>query len=173
LRASIDTLLERMSDDDTRPLLKDGQSPKDSLSKIMDERADLYKNADYFIDTDKLIIEEVVEFVIHNTHLPYIRICASIGGSDPLGDVNRAPVLGASMIELRFDLMNEPDVKNLVESCSLPIIATDRSGIENLKLAIDAGNSEARSHLSALRGYIQEQAKNGSDEAKRLLLQLR
>jgi len=41
------------------------------------------------------------------------------------------------------------------------------------KLAIDAGNDEAKRRLQALRSHVQEQARNGSDEARRLMLQLR
>ena len=140
LRASIDSLLERIGMNNDRPLLNAGQSPKASLEKILEERSDLYQNADHFIDTDGKTIEDIANEIINLAKLPRIRICACIAGNNTLANITKAQSIGASMVELRLDLMEEPDISGLIAECALPVIATDR-GVDksNLKKAIEAG----------------------------------
>ena len=54
LRASVETLAERLKGDTTRPLLKvDGESLTETLTKKLEERASAYESAaDYIIDVE-------------------------------------------------------------------------------------------------------------------------
>lgn len=54
LRASVETLTERLKADTTRPLLQtNGESLTDKLTKILEERAPIYERvADFTIDVD-------------------------------------------------------------------------------------------------------------------------
>lgn len=61
LRTSKSTILNRLSADTTRPLLK-GESMKDSVEKLLSERTSIYESvADIIIDTDDKSIEEIVK----------------------------------------------------------------------------------------------------------------
>ena len=55
LRASVETLTERLKEDTTRPLLKtDGKNLTDTLTKILEKRAPVYESvADFTIDVDE------------------------------------------------------------------------------------------------------------------------
>jgi shikimate dehydrogenase len=76
LTASVDTLLERIGDDDQRPLLT-GKSRREDMEITLAERTPLYqKAADITIDTENKTPEAIAE-LIANT-----RICCLIG--DPV-----------------------------------------------------------------------------------------
>lgn len=58
LRAALPTLLSRLGDDNSRPLLAGGAEEK--LTKLLNERTPVYKSAaDFITDTDGLTVEEI------------------------------------------------------------------------------------------------------------------
>ncbi len=62
LRASVETLLGRLAEDDTRPLLRGNK--RERLERLLSERAARYEEvADAVIDTDGKTVEEVVREV--------------------------------------------------------------------------------------------------------------
>jgi shikimate kinase len=63
LRASVETLLERTSKRQNRPLLKQG-NPRDVLQSLMAEREPVYTGADIVIDSDERPTEETVDRVL-------------------------------------------------------------------------------------------------------------
>ncbi|HZJ76427.1 MAG TPA: chorismate mutase [Oscillospiraceae bacterium] len=64
LRVSPGTAYERLSDDDSRPLLKNNFTIE-KLSEILKDRLSLYKNAgDIIIDTDKKNVQEIAKEII-------------------------------------------------------------------------------------------------------------
>lgn len=63
LKADLDTLVERVSRRDTRPLLKTGDKGT-ILSKLMDERYPIYGNADITIDSNAGLHETVVDSIL-------------------------------------------------------------------------------------------------------------
>lgn len=66
LRASTETLAERLADTDDRPLLAGGVSR--ALSRLDAERRPLYEStADWTVDVDGLSIDEVVDRVLEST----------------------------------------------------------------------------------------------------------
>jgi len=68
LRTGIETLMQRMRFDSTRPLLRT-QDPEDTLRKIIDSREPLYMSiADLVIDTGRLSVKQVVKRI--TTGLP-------------------------------------------------------------------------------------------------------
>lgn len=74
LRASLDTLVDRTSRRDNRPLLRHGDKRK-ILQRLMDERYPVYGKADIIVDSDGDNAEKVVDEII-----------ARIGGTDPAKD---------------------------------------------------------------------------------------
>lgn len=59
LRATVDTLCQRLAGDTTRPLLQGG-SVRDKIIELMDKRAVLYEDgADLVIDTDRMTCEDI------------------------------------------------------------------------------------------------------------------
>ena len=62
LRASVETLVKRLTADATRPLLKtDGESLTEKIEKFLQQRAPIYGAlADFTIDVDGKIPEEIV-----------------------------------------------------------------------------------------------------------------
>lgn len=61
LRASIETLEQRLKGDKTRPLLKD----KDALKRLMEQRAPMYEGvADFVVDVDGNTPEEVAKKIL-------------------------------------------------------------------------------------------------------------
>lgn len=61
LRATVDTLVGRLSGDDKRPLLKGGDL-REKIENLMAKRAAIYeKRADLIIDTDDLELDDVYE----------------------------------------------------------------------------------------------------------------
>jgi shikimate dehydrogenase len=76
LTASVDTLLERIGDDESRPLLK-GKSRREDMEITLAERQPLYqKAADITIDTEDKTPEAVAELIVNT------KICCLIG--DPV-----------------------------------------------------------------------------------------
>lgn len=70
LRASQSTIIERVSRDATRPLLKGGDL-KESVERLLSQRASIYKHsADIIIDTDNLtignIVDKILKFIGHD-----------------------------------------------------------------------------------------------------------
>jgi shikimate kinase len=63
LKAELETLLERVSRRDTRPLLKTGDKGA-ILSKLMDERYPVYGEADIIVDSNAGLHEDVVERIL-------------------------------------------------------------------------------------------------------------
>lgn len=63
LRVDIETLLERTSRRSDRPLLKHG-NPRETLQKLLAERAPLFAEADITVDSDNRPAEETAERVL-------------------------------------------------------------------------------------------------------------
>jgi len=136
LKASVDTLFERLKDKKDRPLLNK-PNPKEELRKHSEGRAPFYNNADHVVETDDLSVGEVAERIIRIAKLPRIRVCACISGKHPTEQVEAAVKDGASMIELRLDLIENPNIASLIAMSGLPVIATDRKNKQNLIRAIE------------------------------------
>jgi len=66
LRASLDTLAERLKVDGTRPLLQTStETIRDRLAKLLEERSPVYESvADYIVDVDGKSPDEIAEEVI-------------------------------------------------------------------------------------------------------------
>lgn len=136
LRASPDTLYERLKDKKDRPLIN---RSIEELKKHSEDRLLFYNNADFVININKIGAEEVADRIIGITRVPVVRICGCVTGKDPGRQIQQAQVLGASMVEIRFDLIPEPEVSSLVQMSGLPVIATDKENVDNLIKAIEAG----------------------------------
>lgn len=59
LTASVETILERTSRRNTRPLLDDLNQREKIVNELLKERAELYHNADYSIDTSNKSLQQV------------------------------------------------------------------------------------------------------------------
>lgn len=59
LRADLDTLVERTSKTDTRPLLKQGD-PREILGTLIDQRYPVYENADIVVDSREGDVKNVI-----------------------------------------------------------------------------------------------------------------
>ncbi len=59
LTASVETILERTSRRNTRPLLDDLKQREKIVNELLKERAELYHNADYSIDTSNKSLQQV------------------------------------------------------------------------------------------------------------------
>jgi len=138
LNASIKILIKRLKDKKDRPLLSQNNFNKD-LKKYSIDRASFYKNADYIIDIDKLESKDIVKKICNILEKPVIRLCASIAGEGPEKQINQAIESGATIIELRLDLIKNPNIAFLIEKSILPVIATDRENENNLIEAIEKG----------------------------------
>ena len=64
LKASIDTLFERIKDDTSRPLLK-CDNPRGKLKELLEKRESNYLKADYIIETDGLKVADIIEKIIN------------------------------------------------------------------------------------------------------------
>ena len=66
LRASIDTLTERLQGDKTRPLLqKTEEGLREKLTRLLDARSSAYeKSADFIVDVDKKSPENIAEEIL-------------------------------------------------------------------------------------------------------------
>ena len=139
LNASIETLMNRLKySKKKRPLLQ-STNIKEALMQYSEGRSRQYSNADFRIDTDFLTTKEVVSKIIDFLNLPQVRICACIAGDNPVDQLSRAFVQGASLVELRMDLLKDPNIESLIQCSGLPVIATDRKNPKNLIQAIKAG----------------------------------
>jgi shikimate kinase len=136
LKASLKTLTRRLKGKKDRPLLI---KSIDELKKYSEGRELFYKNADFIIDTSDIGVKDVAERVICIAKMPVIRICGCVAGSNPSGQIRLAEELGASMVELRLDLIPDADISSLVKMSSLPVIATDRKNEDSLIEAIEVG----------------------------------
>ena len=67
LRASFDTLAQRLIVDGTRPLLQTStESIRDRLAKLMQERTPIYEHvSDYIVDVDGKTPEQIAEEIVH------------------------------------------------------------------------------------------------------------
>jgi len=135
LEATPAVLLKRLKTVTDRPLLTDLKG----LKNLLKERCGVYSNTDHRIDTSTLKVDEVVEKVYMIALMPFIRICACLSGTKVKEDLRTAVENGASMIELRLDLIPDPDIRDLVRSSAVPVLATDRDDKKNLIGAIRAG----------------------------------
>lgn len=138
LTASVETLYSRLKTEADRPLISREKALED-LRRFSGGRHRFYQNKDFIIDTDSQPLEKVVKDISTIAQKPRIRLCVSVSGADPEGQVIRASETGASMVELRLDLIEKPDISGLVNASGLPVIATDRSDKASLKEAIEAG----------------------------------
>ncbi len=66
LKADIDTVLERTSSRGTRPVLdkEDKGNRRQAVAKLLAEREELYKVADFAVDTSELSPLQVVEIIV-------------------------------------------------------------------------------------------------------------
>ena len=63
LRATVESVWERIKDDDTRPLLQ-VDNPVDTARELLTKRTPMYEKADIIIDTDNLSPEQVADHVL-------------------------------------------------------------------------------------------------------------
>jgi len=63
LQASPQSIYHRVGHDQSRPLLA-GADPIQKITKLLEERKPYYQNADFFIDTSQLSIEEIVKIIL-------------------------------------------------------------------------------------------------------------
>ena len=68
LRASVDTLYERIKDDKTRPLLY-CENPRGKLEELLKKREPNYLKANYVIDTDNKTINDLVNEISHKLNV--------------------------------------------------------------------------------------------------------
>ncbi len=67
LKASPETLYERVKDDDSRPLLK-GDNPVGILRRILTARTPYYERADFRVNTENLSVEQGCEEILRLYH---------------------------------------------------------------------------------------------------------
>lgn len=65
LTAHPDVIYERVKRRNTRPLLKKGGDPYDIIISLLKEREELYKCADFSIDTSNLSFEEIINLILN------------------------------------------------------------------------------------------------------------
>jgi len=138
LCASVDTLFNRLKEKKDRPLLNK-PNPKEELRKHSESRKPFYNNADHVIETDDLDVGQVAEKILKIAKQSRIRVCACISGEHPAEQISQAVKDGASLIELRLDLIKDPAIASLVAISGVPVIATDRKNKQNLIRAIESG----------------------------------
>lgn len=63
LRASVETIWERIKTDTTRPLLQ-VDDPVATATELLNKRTPMYERADFIIDTDNLSLRQVADEVI-------------------------------------------------------------------------------------------------------------
>ena len=71
--------------------------------------------------------------------MPRVSICGFVSGCNSVYQIQQAVEFGASLVELRLDLIPNPDIFSLVKMSGLPVIVTDRRNKDNLIKAIEAG----------------------------------
>lgn len=81
LDAPVEVLIEHLKNDDTRPLLQD-KEPKQALQKLLNQRRNIYAEADLCIPINGMQTpEEIVSRVI--TEIPTILKAAKVAPSNP------------------------------------------------------------------------------------------
>jgi shikimate kinase len=136
LTAHPNVLSERVAGSAERPLL----DPKGStLRGYLWKRMPFYLYHDFRIDTGSTAAEQAAREVARIAGLTRVRICASISGELARRDLTHAARNGATMAELRLDLIPDPDVKGLVEGSPIPIVAAQRGAKDILPKAVEAG----------------------------------
>jgi len=138
LKTSFDILFKRVKNKKHRPLLNP-QTLKSDLWDHSEGRKQFYNNADYILETDTLEVTQITEKIINITKMPFIKICGCIAGKNPENQIQQAIDQKASLIELRLDLIPNPNIKSLINISGLPVIATDRKNSNNLIKAINEG----------------------------------
>ena len=69
LKASVDTIVSRISDDTNRPALTSGKTFTEEIAEVLEKRLPKYKGAAEFeVDTDKLAPEEVADIIVDILH---------------------------------------------------------------------------------------------------------
>ena len=69
LKASVNTIVARISNDTNRPALTSGKTFTEEIDEVLNQRLPKYKNAAKFdIDTDNLTPEEVADIIIDILH---------------------------------------------------------------------------------------------------------
>lgn len=63
LRASFETIINRVNKDQSRPVLKSAGSQQ-NIKNILDNRSEIYKKAQYIIDVDNKDIESIVTEIL-------------------------------------------------------------------------------------------------------------
>ena len=68
LKADVDTILARTASKGDRPVLdkEDRGDRRRAVEKLIDERRELYKQADFSVDTSKLSPLQVVDEILHH-----------------------------------------------------------------------------------------------------------
>ncbi|MDR2426345.1 MAG: shikimate kinase [Endomicrobium sp.] len=69
LFASPEHLLERISADNTRPLIAHALDPIDEIKKLLCQRKDAYKNCDFAFNTEGLNPQQSVEEILKNENI--------------------------------------------------------------------------------------------------------
>lgn len=136
LEAHPRVLAERLEGSAERPLLNVKGS---TLRGYLWKRMPFYLNHDFRIDTGTLGPEQAAAEAVRIAGLQRLRICASISGELASRDLTHASRNGATMAELRLDLIPEPDVKALISGSTIPVIAAERGRKRFLARAIAAG----------------------------------
>jgi shikimate dehydrogenase len=113
LEASVDTLLERLGEDNPRPLLV-GKTQREDMEITLKERKALYqKAADFMVDTEGKKPEEVAEAIIKSLK----KLCCLIG--DPIEHSLSPLIHNAGYQALGMDYVYLPfqvkDIKGAVE----------------------------------------------------------
>jgi len=60
LKASVETIWERIKDDTSRPLLQ-VENPVETARELLDKRTPMYEKADIIISTDSLSLQQVAD----------------------------------------------------------------------------------------------------------------
>jgi shikimate kinase len=68
LTADVDTLVQRLMEDQTRPLLQ-GEELRARITRLQEERKGLYDFADLTIATDSFSVEEIIEQILQTVAL--------------------------------------------------------------------------------------------------------
>jgi len=63
LEATPETIFKRVKGDNSRPLLN-VQNPLERIRELLEKRRTYYEKADYFVDTDTLTVDEVVNKIL-------------------------------------------------------------------------------------------------------------
>jgi shikimate dehydrogenase len=113
LKASVDTLLERLGEDSPRPLLA-GKTQQEDMEITLKQRKELYhKAADFMVDTENKKPEEVAEAIIKSLK----KLCCLIG--DPIEHSLSPSIHNAGYQALGMDYVYVPfqvkDIKGAIE----------------------------------------------------------